>query len=140
MGVGRARIVSFALGVVSALTVALIGFCVRGSSAVWPATSLPEPVSYISVIDAINETSSLNSSKIPHILHQSWVNRTVPQHFSAWRQSWVTNHKHWQFKLWTDDDNDELVKQYAPWFLARYEGYEAPVMRADSVRHLYMYR
>ena len=141
MAVGRSQVCSFLLGVVSALSAAVAIFCLKSSSFVWPSnlhrTLLPN--TFLTAAGALNNTFS-ESFEIPHILHQSWINKTIPQHYTAWRQSWVRNHKHWEFKLWTDDDNDALVEQYAPWFLSRYRQFEQPVMRADSVRYLYMYR
>ena len=139
--VRRAQLYAFALGVLSAATVALVAFCLRSNSSLWPPAGTPESTPLITAIDSLNSSALLpNASNIPHIFHQSWVNRTVPKHYSAWRQSWVTNHRHWEFKLWTDEDNDALVRQYAPWFLSRYQEYDEPVMRADSVRYLYLYR
>ncbi|KAL3153367.1 hypothetical protein ABBQ38_011707 [Trebouxia sp. C0009 RCD-2024] len=138
MAIGRSQVCSYLLGLVSALSVAVLVFCLKSNSLVWPSAASS---TIISAIDALNHTTPLlNLTHIPHILHQSWINNTVPKQYAAWRQSWVTNHKHWEFKLWTDDDNEALVKQYAPWFLRRYWEFEEPVMRADSVRYLYMYR
>ncbi len=141
MILGRAQVCSFALGLVTALSVAVAVFCLKSNSTVWTLSSTSSDAMLISTRDALDQSSQLlNTSKIPHIMHQSWVNRTVPKHYSSWRQSWVKNHRHWEFKLWTDEDNDALVKDYMPWFLSRYEEYDAPVMRADAVRYLYMHR
>ena len=143
MAFGRSQVCSYFLGVVSALSAAVVVFCLNSNRFVWPSSlsSAPASTTFIIDTDPLNNTPPLLTfSKIPHILHQSWVNTSVPEHYTAWRQSWVTNHKHWEFKLWTDDDNDALVEQYAPWFLSRYRDFEQPVMRADSVRYLYMFR
>lgn len=140
MNCGRSQVCSFFLGVVSALSAAVAIYCLKSNSNVWPSNFSRAPASG-TFLSAFTDTDPpLNSSEIPHILHQSWINKTVPKHYVHWRQSWVRNHKHWEFKLWTDDDNDALVEQYAPWFLSRYRQFEQPVMRADSVRYLYMYR
>lgn len=140
MTFSRSQVCSFLLGVVSALSAAVAIFCLKSSSSLWPSNFSHASASS-TFHSAMNETYfPPNSSKIPHILHQSWVNKTIPQQYLDWRQSWVRNHKHWEFRLWTDDDNDALIEQYAPWFLSRYRQFEQPVMRADSVRYLYMYR
>jgi len=142
MYIGRPQVCAFALGLVSAVSIVVIIVCLKSNSTVWALGSISKASTLISTRDAADEDYQLlnGTNKIPHILHQSWVNSSVQKHYSAWRQSWVKNHRHWEFKLWTDADNDVLVRQYMPWFLARYEEYDEPVMRADAVRYLYMHR
>lgn len=141
MAIGRSQVCSYFLGALSALSFAVVVFCLKSNSLVWPSAASLNSLTVFGANDGLNDTAPLlNLTTIPHILHQSWINNTIPHRYTAWRQSWVTNHKHWEFKLWTDDDNEALVKQYAPWFLQRYREFEEPVMRADSARYLYMYR
>ena len=45
----------------------------------------------------------------------------------------------WQFWLWTDDDNRELIRRHYPFFLGVYDGYEF-FKRVDAVRVFYMHR
>ncbi len=42
-------------------------------------------------------------------------------------------------RLWTDEDNRKLVLDHYPWFLDTYDALPKPVMKADSVRYLYMH-
>ena len=42
-------------------------------------------------------------------------------------------------RLWTDEDNYNLIKDHYAWFLDTYESLPKPVMKADSARYLYMY-
>ena len=42
-------------------------------------------------------------------------------------------------RLWTDEDNFNLIKDHYAWFLDTYESLPKPVMKADSARYLYMY-
>lgn len=53
----------------------------------------------------------------------------------------VQIHPDWEWVLWTDQDNLDLVRIYAPWFLPTYEalGDRIPIYRADVVRNLYMH-
>ncbi|KAI8609440.1 nucleotide-diphospho-sugar transferase [Chytriomyces sp. MP71] len=44
------------------------------------------------------------------------------------------------YKLWTDADNRALVAQQYPWFLATYDGFDDPIMRADASRLFYMHQ
>ena len=142
MSIGKPQVCAFGLGLVSAVSIVVIIVCLKNNSTVWALGSSSKTSTLIGTRDAADEDYQLlnGTNKIPHILHQSWVNSSVPKHYSAWRQSWVKNHRHWEFKLWTDADNDALVRQYMPWFLARYEEYDEPVMRADAVRYLYMHK
>jgi mannosyltransferase OCH1-like enzyme len=43
-------------------------------------------------------------------------------------------HPTWEYKLWTDVDNRELVRRHYPWFLEMYDGFPQNIMRADAVR------
>jgi len=76
---------------------------------------------------------------IPKIIHHSWKNENVPEIFKKWQKRWLEFHPTWEYHLWTDDDNRELVKQHFPHFLSIYDSFPAGVMRADSVRVMYMY-
>ena len=42
-------------------------------------------------------------------------------------------------RLWTDAENRDLVAKYYPWFLDTYDYLPHPIMKADSVRLLYMH-
>ena len=42
-------------------------------------------------------------------------------------------------RFWTDAQNRELVAKYYPWFLDTYDFLPHPIMKADSVRLLYMH-
>lgn len=55
------------------------------------------------------------------------------------RQSWIDTYPDWVHVLWTDQDNDRLVKNYYPEYLNLYNGYEAGIYRADMVRGMYMH-
>ena len=46
---------------------------------------------------------------ITRILHQSWKSRELPAHFKHWQGSWRANHPGWEYRLWTDQDNRDLV-------------------------------
>ena len=70
-------------------------------------------VSLIIVYDIKNiENYQVNNQEdnIPHIIHQ-----TAPADKSKWKQdwyicqeSWKKNFPDWEYKLWTDEDNDNI--------------------------------
>jgi hypothetical protein len=76
---------------------------------------------------------------IPRLIHQSWKDSKLPEHFARWSQSWRDANPGWEYRLWTDDDNRRLVSQRFPWLLRVYDALPVPVMRADTARYLYMY-
>lgn len=76
---------------------------------------------------------------IPQIIHQSWKDKNIAQGFKPWQDSWKKNHPSWEYRLWTDEDNRKLVLDHYPWFLDTYDALPQPVMKADSVRYLYMH-
>lgn len=141
MFVGKSQVFSFALGLATAASIVVAYVCLQDTS-LWASAfkSHPANSAFHWSEQQHQRGGTGNVTEIPRILHQSWINESVPQRFSAWRTSWVNNHQDWDFRLWTDKDNDALVQEHFPWFLSRYESYEEPVMRADSVRYMYMYR
>ena len=79
---------------------------------------------------------------IPKIIHQTWKTTSVPEH---WRQSFdncqkLVAQEGWEYKLWTDDDNRNLIKSFYPWFLTQYDTYEKNIHRADVVRYFILHR
>lgn len=47
---------------------------------------------------------------VPKILHQSWKTRDVPAKWKAAQKSCMDLHSDWEYKLWTDEDNLELIQ------------------------------
>lgn len=90
----------------------------------------------------VNDTCLDNRSAAPmvtEIVHQSWKTRQLPPMFANLSLSWKTCFPSWKHILWTDEDNLQLVRDYFPWFLPRYQALPHNIMRADAVRYMYMY-
>ena len=68
------------------------------------------------------ELSSLIGG-ISKIIHQSWHSDVVPSKFRPWSMSWRENHPDWEWYLWTDEDNRNLVAQEIPSFLPTYDSF-----------------
>ena len=49
-------------------------------------------------------------------------------------------HPGWEYRLWTDAENRELVREHYPWLLDIYDGLPENIMRADMARILYMHQ
>jgi mannosyltransferase OCH1-like enzyme len=78
--------------------------------------------------------------KIPRIIHQTWKDNNIPDKWKAYQQKVKQLHPDWEYKLWTDADNDAFVKQYFPDFYDTYNGFSKNIMRADVIRYLIMYQ
>ena len=76
---------------------------------------------------------------IPKLIHQSWSTDELPTKFRKWSSSCRKHNPGWEWVLWTDEDNDELVDRYFPWFLDAYKALPGPISRADVVRNMYMH-
>ena len=81
---------------------------------------------------------STTSSQIPKIIHQTWKNETLRQQQALWSRTWCDQYTDWRFHLWTDDENDRFVSTKFPWFYPTYRQLSPSILRADSVRYMYM--
>lgn len=76
---------------------------------------------------------------VPKFIHQSWMDIDLPAKMSRWSQTCRYLHQHWEWVLWTDEDNAKMVEDYFPWFLETYRALPAEINRADVSRNMYMY-
>lgn len=75
---------------------------------------------------------------IPRLFHHIWINRQsplLPPQFAGYRQSWMTHHPHWQFRLWNLDNLDFALRR--PELLAQATSYAqlADVLRLEVLLH-----
>ncbi|KAK9371933.1 nucleotide-diphospho-sugar transferase [Lipomyces chichibuensis] len=80
-----------------------------------------------------------NFGVVPKLIHQSWASTNLPAKFEVWSRTCREQNPDWQWVLWTDEDNRNLVKAYFPWFLEYYDKLPGEIYRADIVRNMYMY-
>jgi hypothetical protein len=73
---------------------------------------------------------------IPKIIHQSWKVAEVPERWLTFQQSWLKHHPDYEYRFWTDDDNQAFIAKEFPELLPLYKGYRHPVSRADLARYL----
>lgn len=72
---------------------------------------------------------------IPKIIHQTYINESIPAHWQGPQQSCLDLHPDYEYKLWTDKKSREFIAAEYPWFLETFDGYEFPIMRADAIRY-----
>jgi mannosyltransferase OCH1-like enzyme len=75
---------------------------------------------------------------IPKIIHQTWMTDTVPNKWIPFVEQLKTLNPDWEYKLWTDQDNDAFVKKEFPDFYNIFTGFSRNIMRADVIRYLIM--
>lgn len=77
---------------------------------------------------------------IPAILHQTWKDENIPEKFQAYAQSWRDHNPDWDYMLWTDEDNRELIEQYYPQYLDMYDAFPSKIQRVDAARYFILHR
>jgi len=77
---------------------------------------------------------------IPKIIHQTWKNTTIPEEFAGYQKKLIELHPDWEYRLWTDEQNLEFVKQNFADFYEVFIRLPKNIMRADVIRYLIMYK
>jgi mannosyltransferase OCH1-like enzyme len=85
-----------------------------------------------------------DNGSIPKIIHQ-----TAPVDKSKWHELWFECQQSWfdtfpqpeyQYKMWTDEDLDDLIKNDFPWFYEKYTNYDKNIKRIDMARYFILYK
>ncbi|EED12450.1 MIPC synthase subunit (SurA), putative [Talaromyces stipitatus ATCC 10500] len=88
--------------------------------------------------DIPSPNSSLIESRpqiIPKIIHQTYINESIPEHWIEPQQSCINLHPDYEYKLWTNEKSREFIAKEYPWFLETFDGYRYPIQRADAIRY-----
>jgi hypothetical protein len=126
----------------------LILYCIYKIESTWSLESLKisllqhpprRQARNISATELLSRPLATDITSIPKILHQSWKSKDLPFKFQQWSEGCRIKHPDWEWVLWTDDDNLNLVRQYYPWLEKTYRALPAGIYRADLVRSLCMY-
>ncbi|KAF7868785.1 uncharacterized protein EAF02_009521 [Botrytis sinoallii] len=72
---------------------------------------------------------------IPKIIHQTYINESIPERWKAGQQSCIELHDDYEYKLWTDEASRAFIATEYPWFLDTFDSYPFPIQRADSIRY-----
>lgn len=78
--------------------------------------------------------------EIPKIIHQTWKAEKVPPSLAPYQESWKRLNPDWEYRLWTDADNDALVDDEFPSLRELYRALPRAIHRADFARLLYLWR
>ena len=74
------------------------------------------------------------SRRFPRLVHQSWIEHRLPAHLSGWARSWRSLRPSWQYRLWNDTENRQLIATHYPWFLPSYDEYNHPIKVRSHTR------
>jgi mannosyltransferase OCH1-like enzyme len=82
-----------------------------------------------------------NSKGIPKIIHQ-----TAPDDKSKWpavwykcQESWKRNYPDYEYRMWSDADLDNLIKEKFPEYLHLYMSYPRNIHKIDVARYFILY-
>lgn len=77
---------------------------------------------------------------IPKIIHQTWKTTDIPAEYKQWVNSWKKYNPDYQYRLWTDDDNRNLIKEYFPDHLHFYDSLPLKIHRIDVIRYFILFK
>lgn len=77
---------------------------------------------------------------IPRIIHQSWKTKDVPASMREFQESWLKHHPGWEYRLWTDEDNERLIREHYPQFEESFHRFTPTIIKIDFIRLAYMHR
>ncbi|KAL1897801.1 hypothetical protein Cpir12675_002144 [Ceratocystis pirilliformis] len=121
-----------------------------------PDSDVPDEIyteddSYVEVIPELTLAPEVKASEmmarpiasrlgtVPKIFHQSWIDSNLPIKFQQWSENCRRVHHDYEWVLWTNEDNKNLVKKHFPWLLEAYISLPSEIYRSDLARNLYMY-
>ncbi|KAI2505201.1 glycosyltransferase [Fragilaria crotonensis] len=81
-----------------------------------------------------------DDSYVPRIVHQTYKSHDLPENFRMWRDECQRLNPCWEFRLWTDEDNLDLVRTSFPELLPTYEGYNLNIKRIDAARFMMLHK
>ena len=77
---------------------------------------------------------------ISKIIHQTWKTSAVSRKWHSFINTVKEMNPAWEYRLWTDADNDKFVAEEFPDFIDVFRGFSRGIMRADVIRYLIMYK
>jgi hypothetical protein len=76
---------------------------------------------------------------MPKIYHQYVPSAGLLSSFREQSSICKARHPDWEWVLWTDDDNFQMMQKYVPWLLPAWKRLSGKENRSDWMRPLYMF-
>src|SRR5688572_26320629 len=80
-----------------------------------------------------------SSAALPKSIHQTWKHEHIRWPLSVCSDSFRKWNPAWDYKLWTDEECEQIVRSELPEFYPTYLGYPAGIFRADIFRVVVLY-
>jgi mannosyltransferase OCH1-like enzyme len=82
-----------------------------------------------------SKPTNKQSQMIPKIIHQTYINTSIPEVWQEAQKSCIDLHPDWEYKLWTDEMSAQFIHDEYPWFEETFKNYPYPIERADAIRY-----
>ena len=76
---------------------------------------------------------------IPKILHQTYKSTSLPDNYRKFQEKLLFLHPDWEYKFWTDPDNEFFLRTYYPHFYKFYISIPIKIVKFDFIRYVYLY-
>ncbi|CAM4811486.1 unnamed protein product [Rotaria magnacalcarata] len=88
-----------------------------------------------------NSTNNTYQRRIPRIIHQTWKDASIPPRWNlSVRSVRKLNADHFEYRLWTDNDMHEFVREKEPDVYANtFLTYSHNIQRVDAFRYILLY-
>lgn len=84
--------------------------------------------------------SNNQNQMIPRLIHQTWRTIEIPEKWKPFVEKVQELNPGWSYKLWTDKENLDFVKNEFPEFFPIFFALPRPILKADIIRYLLMYK
>jgi mannosyltransferase OCH1-like enzyme len=72
---------------------------------------------------------------IPKIIHQTWKNEDVPDHWKISQVEWKRLCPDWKYVLWTDQMIEDYINQYYQKYIEMFKNFPYTIQRVDTIRY-----
>lgn len=80
-----------------------------------------------------------NKYRIPHIIHQTYKNESVPASTAEYILSFSRLNPNWTYFFWTDETARMFIKKKFSFFLPVWDSYKHYMHKADAIRYFVLY-
>ncbi len=87
----------------------------------------------------LTENINYTSNHIPKIIHQTWKDEEIPDHWKISNQKWKELHPDWKYMLWTDKLIDQYMNESHADYYDLFKKYPYNIQRVDMMRYFILY-